>query len=306
VQTVAAACLAAPHQHCAPPLMGLYDRDYTRYGEQPGFQLSAPQSATTKLVIITAAAYVAQLTISGFTEHLALWSDWYAEPWKAYTLLTYGFLHADDAFGGQADIAHILINMLILWMFGREVEQRYGQRQFVAFYLSAIVLSGLAWSLLESAVGTRAALVGASGGVAGVVTLFALNFPHRRVLFMFVIPMPMWVAALIGVGYDALGAARRTGEVAYTAHLMGAAYGALFYYYRVSALSLIEPLLSKAKQRNRPRLRVVQNEEDESDDLGRQVDEILAKIKEHGQDSLTRSERRILERASREYQQKRR
>jgi membrane associated rhomboid family serine protease len=289
--------------------MGLYDRDYSRSGEQPGFQLSAPQSATTKLVIITAAVYVAQLTIPGFTRNLALASDWYLQPWKAYTLLTYGFLHADDTFGrGQADIGHILINMLILWMFGREVEQRYGQRKFVAFYLTAIVLSGLAWSLLESTVGTPAALVGASGGVAGVVTLFALNFPHRRVLFMFVIPMPMWVAALIGLGYDAVGAANRTGEVAYTAHLAGAAYGALFYYYGVSALGLFEPLLSKVKQRNRPRLRVVQDEDEdeESDDLGRQVDEILAKIKEHGQDSLTRSERRILERASREYQQKRR
>lgn len=286
--------------------MGLYDRDYTRYGEQPGFQLSAPQSATTKLVIITAGFYVAQLTIPGFTAHFALWSNWYVQPWKAYTLLTYGFLHADDSFGGQADIGHILINMLILWMFGREVEQRYGQRQFVGFYLTAIVLAGLAWSLLESAVGVEAPIVGASGGVAAVVTLFALNFPHRKVLFMFVIPMPMWVAALIGLGYDALGAARRAGEVAYTAHLAGAAYGALFYFYRLSALSLFEPLLSKFKQRNRPQLRVVQNEDDEPDDLGRQVDEILAKIKEHGQDSLTRSERRILERASREYQQKRR
>jgi membrane associated rhomboid family serine protease len=290
--------------------MGLYDRDYTRYGEQPGFKLSAPQSATTKLVIITAAVYVAQLTIAGFTRHLALPFDWYLQPWKAYTLLTYGFLHDDGSLRpepGPADVAHILINMLILWMFGREVEQRYGQRRFVAFYLTAIVMSGLAWSLLESVVGSPSILVGASGAIAGVVALFALNFPHRRVLFMFVIPMPMWVAAAIGIGYDAVGAANRTGDVAYTAHLAGAAYGALFYYYGVSALSLFEPLLSKVKQRNRPRLRVVQNEdEEEPDDLGQQVDEILAKIKEHGQDSLTRGERRILERASREYQQKRR
>lgn len=279
--------------------MGLYDREYAR-DDAPGFRLSAPQSATTQLVIVTAGVYLAQLFISGVTTHLALWSHWYQQPWKAYTLLTYGFLHAQD------DIGHILINMLILWMFGREIEQRYGRRTFVAFYLSAIVIAGLGWSLLEAATGPNVALVGASGGIAAVVALFALNFPHRRVLFMFVVPMPMWLAALIGVGYDAMGAVGRSGKVAFTAHLVGAAFGVFYYYYGWQAAQAMGGAWSKATERNKPRLRVLQPDDaDERGDLNSKVDEILAKIQEKGQDSLTWSERRTLEKASRQYQQKR-
>jgi membrane associated rhomboid family serine protease len=51
-------------------------------------------------------------------------------------LLTYGFLHSTE------DIAHILINMLVLFMFGREVEARYGKREFLLFYLVGIIAAG--------------------------------------------------------------------------------------------------------------------------------------------------------------------
>src|SRR5262249_13618687 len=141
-------------------------------------------------------------------------------------------------------------------------------------------------------------VLGASGGIAAMVILFAMNFPHRMVLFMFVIPMPMWVLAVIVVGWDAWGAMQRSGNVAFTAHLGGALFGFLYYQWGWR-LERWLPTGSLAKRfRSKPKLRVI--DPDEVDSTDSRVDEILQKIQEKGQDSLTRGERRILEQASRE------
>ncbi|RIK83226.1 MAG: hypothetical protein DCC67_06230 [Planctomycetota bacterium] len=279
--------------------MGLYDREYSRETE-PGFHVSAPSTLTTRLVLVTAAAYVAQLTLGvAFSANLALWSEWFSQPWRCYQLLTYGFLHDPNG------IEHILINMLVLWMFGRELEHRYGKFEFAAFYLAAIVAAGAIWSVLETASGSEGVLLGASGGISAVVALFALNFPHRQVLFMFFIPMPMWVAALIGLAFDVNGAMDRSGNVAFTAHLAGALFGLLYYKFGWRLGGVFEKL-PRGMPKRRPKLRVHDPDQpDDEDDLGRKVDAILEKIARQGQDSLTWNERRILEKASRRYQERR-
>jgi membrane associated rhomboid family serine protease len=106
--------------------MGLYDRDYSRRPE-PGFHVSAPTTATMQLLAVTIGLYVAQLLFQGLTEWLWLPSDWWRRPWEAYRLLTYGFAHDPD------DLKHILFNMLVLGMFGRPVDQRYGRGPFIVF-----------------------------------------------------------------------------------------------------------------------------------------------------------------------------
>ena len=226
--------------------MGLYDRDYSRRPD-PGIHLSAPQSATVQLVLLTGVVYLLQLLSPRVTTELALQADWWRRPWEVYQLLTYGFLH------DPSDVRHILINMLVFWVFGRELEARYGRGEFVTFYLLGIVFSGLAWSLIETALGSAQphgfqltvdetgklmalqtavpTALGASGGIAGVVALYAANFPHRQILFMFIIPMPMWMFAALGVLMDANGAIHRSGNVAFTAHLAGAAYGLAYYFF---------------------------------------------------------------------------
>jgi membrane associated rhomboid family serine protease len=282
--------------------MGFYDRDYQRgdhYGQQPGLQLGGPRTMVTTLVIANCLVYLAQLLSDNWvTEAAALYGTWYREPWQAYRLLTYGFIHAPN------DLWHIAMNMFVLWMFGRDVEYRYGRREFLTFYLLAIVVAGLVWTIAEVPAGGAGAVLGASGGVSAMVILFAMNFPHRTVLFMFFIPMPMWVVAVIIVGMDALGAVNRSGDVAFTAHLGGAMFGFLYYKW---GWRLERWLPSggavKNKLRRKPKLRVI--DPDEVDSTDSRVDEILKKIQDQGQDSLTRGERRILEQASREYQKRR-
>lgn len=296
--------------------MGLYDRDYEReryYDDRPGFHLGGPISMTTKLVIIMCVVYVVQLLTEPrqpafaadngwFTNTLRLYPDVFLRPWLVFELLTYGFLHDVD------DFRHIIFNMIGLWFFGRMVEERYGGREYLTFFLVAVVVAGLIWVFGEL-VANRGfasfpAMLGASGGIAAVLILFAMNFPHQTVLFMFIIPMPMWVLAVLLVLWDAYGAIHRSGGVAFTAHLGGAAFGFLYYQmrWRFDRWLPSGHLLKRLKPG--PNLRVHDPDQPDADE--NRVDDILRKIQEHGQDSLTRGERRILERASREYQKRRR
>jgi hypothetical protein len=187
---------------------------------------------------------------------------------------------------------------------------RYGRREYLIFYLTAIVVAGLVWTLAELPTGSRSAAMGASGGVTAVVILFALNFPFRTVLFMFFLPMPMWLAAVIFVVIDALGAmsVRDAGNVAVTAHLGGALFAFLYYKWgaRLERLLPTWSLSSLKRLGPRPKLRVHDPDAEEEETTESQVDRILQKIQEQGQDSLTHAERRILEEASREYQKRRR
>ena len=153
--------------------------------------------------------------------------------------------------------------------------------------------------------GRPASLIGASGGIAGLFALYALNFPHRQVLLMFILPMPMWVAATIMLGIDIYGAIQRTGVVACTAHLAGAVAGLYYYKFGISPFAWLADRFSGVKLRRKPKLRVHTPAEDDISEMDGRVDKILQKIQEQGQDSLTWRERRILEKASQEYQRKR-
>ena len=285
--------------------MGLYDRDYER-NTQVGLQLSAPQSVTMRIVALTGCVYLLQVMTeqSGWvTNTLALRPLWYQEPWKFFQLLSYGFLHSTQAF------EHILLNMYGLWLFGRDIERKLGRKEFLTFYLSAIVIAGLVWNLATIAEkGFLAQLIGASGGVVAITILYALYFPHRTILFMFVFPMPMWVLGCIIVLMDAFGATARTGtsNVAFVAHLGGAVFALAYYKLGWSPGRWLVGRLSGVSSRIKlqPKLRIHEPDE-RGTATDQQVDEILQKIQEQGQASLTRRERRILEKASKEYQHKR-
>ena len=284
--------------------MGIYDRDYGRDDFQPGVHLSSPKTATTQLVLITVAVYGLQLAFGPqFTGIFSLSYNWYTRPWLAFELLSYGFLHSPTS------VQHIFWNLFALWIFGRDVEFRYGRREYVTFYLVAIVFSGITWSVSSSLSGIPAMMLGASGGITAVLILFALNYPRRTVLLMFVFPMPMWVLACIIVVMDLMGAMgtsalNRGGNVAFTAHLGGALFAYLYYQGGWKLQNWLPGNFSLPRPRKKSNLRI-HNPEDASQETDERVDEILRKIKEHGQDSLTWRERRILEKASKEYQRKR-
>lgn len=284
--------------------MGIYDRDYYR-SEEPGYHVSvASWTWTTKIVFINVGVYVVQLLTkqSGwFSDTFMLHADWWTRPWLCFELLTYGFLHSTGYFW------HIVFNMLVLWFFGRELEARYSRKEYLTFYLTAIVVTGLVWSASQYFIWGNylASSWGASGGVTAIVILFAFHFPRREVLLWFVIPMPIWVLALIWVGVDMFGAVYHPGNVGYEAHLGGAAFAAAYYLFGWRLSRFLPGRIVAPSLKRRPKLRVHRPEPAQDEGLEVKVDEILRKIQENGLDSLTRKERQILEQAGQEYKRRR-
>ncbi len=201
------------------------------------------------------------------------------------------------------DIRHILFNMFGLWLFGTDVEAIYGRSEFVRVYCTAIVLAGLAWAGF-AAVSGGPPLVGASGGIMGVMILFVMHFPRRVFYIWAILPIPAWGLGVMYVAIDLLGASHNTDNVAHVAHLAGAAFGGVYFYTGMNLGRLVPRRVSTTLFRLRPQLRIHDPQED-TRDLGQQVDEILAKISDQGEASLTKKERKTLEEASRRYQRRR-
>ena len=101
-------------------------------------------------------------------------------PWQ---LITYQFMHAG--------FFHIFFNMFILWMFGMEIENLWGSKKFLIFYLTTGVIGGLFQILLSPIFlgGLNGPTVGASGSIMGVMVAFAMLFPNRYIYIYFLIPV---------------------------------------------------------------------------------------------------------------------
>jgi membrane associated rhomboid family serine protease len=293
--------------------MGFNDRDYAREGEG-GFTFGRDWSVVTWVIVLNLGIYVLQILTNKspdgrdpFTDFLALRANLFTfelvtHPWQILEIVTYGFTHDPE------NILHIAFNLFFFWMFGREIEARYGGPTFAKMYLTAIIFAGLGWLLIENIMhfGSQATIIGASGGVSAVIALFVLLFPKRTVLFWGIFPLPIWAFGLVWIFMDIRGALTRddASNVAFTAHLAGAAYG--FLYFKTNwTLGSLWPSSAKFSRMRAPKLKVHDPDEVE-ENFSEQVDEILKKIQDHGQDSLTAKERKILEQASRRYQQKHR
>jgi membrane associated rhomboid family serine protease len=284
--------------------MGIYDRDYVR--EEPrGFGFGGDMGMVAKIIIANVAVYIAEMMTRGangsqVANLLTVHVSTLTQPLQWWRFVTYGFVHSPD------DVWHIIGNMMGLFFLGRAVETRYGAKEFLRLYLVMIVVSGVTWAILQRVAGgdPRGGLLGASGAVTGVILLLVLNYPRRQVLLFFAIPVPLWLVGLFLVGSDVNGAIQRTGNVAFTAHLAGAAFAAAYFYGRWNLGQLLPGQLSWAswrRWRTKSRLKVHRPPMDDRR-LTDELDRILEKISNQGEASLTAAERRTLQDASRHYQ----
>jgi membrane associated rhomboid family serine protease len=149
-----------------------------------------------------------------------------SEYFKPFQLFTHMFTHAG--------LGHIFFNMFNLWMFGRILENVWGPKKFLLFYLVCGIVAAAA-HLGEQYLtqGTHYA-VGASGAVMGVMVGFAYLFPNTELMFIF-FPVPIkakWIVMLM-VAFDLFGGLGYTGggNIAHWAHLGGAAAGFVLVFY---------------------------------------------------------------------------
>lgn len=284
--------------------MGIYDRPYLR-DEERSSGWTGGRSLVVNLIIINVVIWLASAIFEKqqLNNWLALDSNLFQRPWQCWQLITYGFAHAGAM--------HILFNMFFLWFFGRELEDVYGRGEFLRIYLVAVAFSGLAWVTITVATNQQAELVGASGGVMGLMALYVLHFPRRILYIWGVLPMPAWALGVLYVAMDVLGfvssgrGAEGGPQVANVAHLGGALFGLIYFQTKMNLGRFVPRRLSDlAAPILRPKLRI-HDPDKEARDLNKQVDAVLEKISREGESSLTKKERKTLEEASRRYQRRR-
>src|SRR5262245_17561183 len=131
---------------------------------------------------------------------------------------------------------HILLNMVLLYWFGTRLENMYGSREFLLFYLMAALCGSIAYVALAYYTGSSVPAIGASGAVMGVMMLYAIYYPFETVLLFWILPIPIWALLSLYVIFDlhpvllALASGQQvfTG-VAHAGHLGGLAFGFLYY-----------------------------------------------------------------------------
>jgi len=297
--------------------MGIYDREYYRDKTRGAGWLSGVAPATKAIILINVGVFVAQKLFNGsFDAWFAAQSSEIFGHFQVWRLLTATFLH-------DVHPLHILMNMLFLWMVGREMESFYGTRDFVAMYVAAAVFSTLCWAVADRfGPHPGAPMIGASGAVMAVAVLYTLYYPRREIM-LFIFPVEMWMLLGIYLGYDFIQFLSNSPEpVAYASHLGGAAFG---YLFKVGDLRLSR--LEKVFRRP-PRLRIVSAEAREvtssrptigptwspgtasatrptpttvipEEQFDEKLDEILVKIAREGRGTLSDQENWILDEASR-------
>jgi membrane associated rhomboid family serine protease len=226
-------------------------------------------------------------------------------PWQ---LITYQFLH-----GG---FSHIFFNMLILWMFGMEIENIMGSRKFLVFYLSAGVGGGLLQILLGSGGGP---IIGASAAVYGVMVAFAMFFPDRMIYIYFLFPVKAkyLIVGMMVIEFLSVGDAS---FVAHLAHLGGAIVGFLFVFFdrqynfnfdkyfdmfKGNKPSTKDPFSTRKspfsfgkKEIEEAEFYEINSNNTTTSTDQEEIDRILDKISQSGYQNLTEREKRILFEAS--------
>lgn len=206
-----------------------------------------------------------------------------------WQLFTYMFLH-----GG---LLHIGFNMLILWMFGRDIENAWGSRQFLKYFLICGVGAGIVTQLVMW--GQTIPTIGASGAIFGVLLAFGMMYPNRPIYLWFLVPIPAKYMVILWGAIELYMARSVSGDgIAHFTHLGGLAVGFIYLKWGGRMFRFPRPLAFLGRWRARRKAHRLQRKWDDQRALMEAVDRVLDRINEVGYDQLTDEEKATLERAS--------
>ncbi len=287
--------------------MGLHDRPYWQEQQQQGgfgggppggtaFRRPQMPQAVKFLLIANVVIYILQVfldrPVPGYP--VGRISAWFGVTvggyWQLWRYVSFQFLH-----GGPW---HLGFNMLALFFLGGLLERTWGKKVFLTFYLSCGVVAGLAYVAIGGIYGLPAdmPIIGASGGVYGILLACAVLFPHIKLLLYFILPISIRVLSVVIFGAMmllVLQALVRGQAMSDVAHL-GGAIGAAFWLW-------ILPQLRSSVSRSRTKIndgawkRKMQQKQAEQDE----IDRILDKIRREGLGNLSHSEKHKLQEATR-------
>ena len=222
---------------------------------QSGFLSSIPV-VTKNLIIINVLVWLASIVLPKMGIDLVKWLGLHfpgVEDFYLFQFVTYMFMHDTHSF------AHVFFNMFAVYMFGRVLEQVWGPKRFLIFYMVTGIGAGLVQELtwmydLRSVIAAPQELinigggqilekpdfynlfvtVGASGAVFGILLAFGMLFPNVPLYIMFV-PIPIkakYFVIFYGLAELTLGVANFSGDsVAHFAHLGGMLFGFFMIQY---------------------------------------------------------------------------
>ncbi|MCX5801787.1 MAG: rhomboid family intramembrane serine protease [Candidatus Eisenbacteria bacterium] len=245
-------------------------------------------SVTTKLVIINVVVFVLQiLFLNRFLGYLGLVPSLAVGKFWLWQFVTYMFLH-----GG---FFHLFFNMLVLWMFGREIENYWGSSEFLKYYFVTGIGAGITNCvfMFPSSVPT----IGASGAIFGLLLAYGMTYPDRYIYLYFLFPIKAKYLVLILGAIELLAVATPGADgIARFAHLGGLLFGYVYLKKETFGHGIRRVLARSTRQR---KLKVLKFRDEEEAKERERVDAILDKISRDGIDSLTNEERDFLRRAGR-------
>jgi len=194
---------------------------YYRYRFSFGYGLTP---VVKNLMIIMGAVFLLQMLVRGrFELYFGLVSILVWRKYFLWQLLTYNFLHGD--------FFHIFFNLFSLWMFGGELENYWGSKKFLFYFLFCGIGAGIFTVVFTP--DQFIPVIGASGAIYGILLAFAWLFPNRPIMLIFFpIPIPAKYMVIIFGLIELFSSSSGTGGgIAHLTHLGGLAFGFFYVAY---------------------------------------------------------------------------
>ena len=182
---------------------------------------------------------------------------------KIWQIFTYSFLHAD--------VMHLILNLLVLAFVGSDIEAVWGRRKMLLYYFYCATMAGLFYLFVQFLISNPLYLsipmVGASGGIYGLLLAYGILFPDRQMFFMMLFPMKasqlIWVLA--GIEFLQAAFSSNQGGLGAIAHLSGMGAGFLFLWLQAKGFQLTRGPSPK-KKKSASHLRLVKGNPPDDDD----------------------------------------
>ena len=179
---------------------------------------------------------------------------------RVWQIFTYSFLHAD--------VMHLILNCLVLAFVGSDLEAIWGRKKFLTFYFYCTTMAGLVYLLIQLLINNSMYLslpmIGASGGIYGLLLAYGILFPDREMLFMMIFPLKakQFVWVLAGIEFLTAVFSGQGGLGAF-AHLSGMGAGFIYLWVQAKGFEVRKKNQVIARKKSSAHLRLVKSQDDE-------------------------------------------
>ena len=252
------------------------------------------------IFLLTLLTTVFQGLYKGAQNFLIAWFSLDANPTelltKPWSIITYGFLHAD--------FIHLIFNMITLYFIGNLFIQYFTQKQALSFYILGTVFGGIFYVISQNYFplfeGVNSTLVGASAGISAIFIGIATYMPNYQIKIRFLGFIKFWHLAAVWLAFDFIGLIGTNAGGSFS-HLGGSLFGFLYVNQAMNQKINFNTLFSSFFKKKEKPLRTVHKKTKRTTSTTKhsapnqeQIDSILDKISKSGYDTLSKEEKEFL------------